>query len=229
MTALCDGFGFHYSADLLSSHDEETLADFLRAVPVVRNERQDLQSMFAFAPARWEGRDLAGRKMAAAGNPIWIDEAPTRGVALPRPLAGLRDRVAEQLLTMNRPGSCQLDSRAIGDLTSVYVDWYEVGGELDWHVDRSCYGPVVAGVSVGPGTASLRFVRHDDPRSLRVFKIEPRSLYFFHGAARYEPWRHAVSVDGGSRFGITFRSGLVSGHSGSLRRDLRSDVTLDVT
>lgn len=203
---------FIYEPGFLSETQAEELIAFFRQVPVRAPADQDLRHEFSFAQAQWEGKDVPGRKLAAAGDPIWLEGGPATGVTIPGPLASLRDEVSNRLQTMRLENLPALAGQSVLPLTSVYVDWYSAGGYLGPHVDRDCYGPVIAGVSVGTSTAVMRFFcEGHGANGAHEFELSPNSLYVFCGPIRHSPWQHEVLGGALERFGITFRSRYLAG------------------
>ncbi len=58
------------------------------------------------------------------------------------------------------------------------------------HIDRDCFGPVVATVSLG-SAVNMDFCR-DSTGDEYVQRLEPRSLVLLHGDARCK-WRHGIA------------------------------------
>lgn len=187
--------------DFLDADEHRRLAAFLRSVPTVPSGGRPSPSSFAFAAPTVESTVVSGRAEAAAGCPVWTADGPGSGAALPLPLAELAGRVSDHLA-----GEHDL-WRAAGTparrFTSVYVDRYLAGGSFVPHVDRDCYGPVVAGVSVGPGSCLLSF--RSGGRTAVGHVLHPGSLYVFSADLRRPPFTHAISSVTDLRFGVTFR------------------------
>ena len=190
-----------YKPDFLGETEHAELAAFLESVPTIPVDEYDPRRHFAYTRPRYDGVEITSRKEAAAGEPIWFDGAPVRGVKMPPLLSQLAHRVGAALPDLDRFGG------PAGPLsfTSVYVDWYEAGGYFVPHVDRESYGPVIAGVSVGAGAAALAFLHEGEPEAGGRLGVEPRSLYAFFGPIRYAPWKHRATDVTGRRFSITFR------------------------
>ncbi len=189
-----------------SAAEDQALAEFLCSVPL-QPEGRVRSGQFAFRRLHIDGHDVVGRLEAAAGEPIWRDGRIGKGAAIPAPLAALRDGI---VAAIDREGWWSLLEAQPQAMTSVYVDRYEAGGSFVAHTDRDFYGPVVAGVSVGPGEARISFTCTGAPAK-RVL-LPPRSLYLFAGRLRHPPWQHSIDDVTGLRFGVTFRS--ADRHSG---------------
>ena len=70
------------------------------------------------------------------------------------------------------------------------VNEYLPGQGIAPHIDRDCFGPVVATVSLGSGI-NMDFVRGAKVEN-HVLRLEPRSLLLLHGDARVA-WRHGIA------------------------------------
>jgi len=156
---------------------------------------------FAFFAPLVDGVRVAGRIEARAGWPVWDGHGPAPGAPMPPELETLAASVTDRLQTAD--GLRTPTSPAPNAFTSVYVDRYPAGGKFVAHTDRDIYGPVVAGVSIGPGSCTLTFLFEGKP----VFEHElrPRSLYAFAGRLRAAPCLHQVTGVSDVRFAISFR------------------------
>ncbi len=70
------------------------------------------------------------------------------------------------------------------------VNEYEPGQGIAPHIDRGCFGPVVATVSLG-SAVNMDF-SCDATGEEYVQRLEPRSLVLLHGDARWK-WRHGIA------------------------------------
>lgn len=70
------------------------------------------------------------------------------------------------------------------------INEYEPGQGIAPHIDRDCFGPVVATVSLGSGI-NMDFVRSATSEN-HVERLEPRSLLLLYGEARVA-WRHGIA------------------------------------
>ena len=70
------------------------------------------------------------------------------------------------------------------------VDEYKPGQGIAPHIDRDCFGPVVATVSLG-SAVNMDF-RCDATGEEFMQRLEPRSLVLMHGDARWR-WRHGIA------------------------------------
>jgi hypothetical protein len=192
----------YYLPDFLSVEEDRALVAYFGTVPHVEPSAYNPVEAFAFAHPVYDGVVVRGRSEAAAGEPIWFGGAAVRGTPMPPELVEVRDR-AEEVLGSSTDG--HLKRVAAARFTSVYVDHYEEGGLFVPHADRDCYGPIVVGVSIGPGSANLDFVNRDGAEPPHSIRLEPRSLYAFCGQVRWEPWLHRVTDVTGTRFAVSYR------------------------
>lgn len=70
------------------------------------------------------------------------------------------------------------------------VNEYLPGQGIAPHVDRDCFGPVIATVSLG-SAINMDFCC-DETGESHVQRLEPRSLVLMHGDAR-STWRHGIA------------------------------------
>lgn len=70
------------------------------------------------------------------------------------------------------------------------INEYRPGQGIAPHVDRDCFGPVIATVSVG-SAINMDFCCDATGKS-HVQRLEPRSLVLLHGDAR-STWRHGIA------------------------------------
>lgn len=192
-----------YLPGFLDSDRQAELERFLDAVPEVAPGHQEPAVAFTFTSPVVEGHVVvADRREAAAGWPVWSGSGPAVGVELPGPLKDLAREVGQCLtpLLPNLAGVLPDDLA----FSSVYVDRYDAGGAFVAHTDRHCYGPVVAGVSIGPGECRITFRE----RAEVVFQqhLAPGSLYAFAGRLRRSPCTHEIGDVDGRRYGLTLRT-----------------------
>ncbi|MCQ3811562.1 MAG: alpha-ketoglutarate-dependent dioxygenase AlkB [Acidimicrobiia bacterium] len=94
------------------------------------------------------------------------------------------------------------------------INEYLPGQGIAPHIDRDCFGPVVATVSLG-SAVNMDFCC-DSTGDEYVQRLEPRSLVLLHGDARFK-WRHGIAkrksdtlndqkIDRQRRVSITFRT-----------------------
>jgi hypothetical protein len=185
-----------YLPGFIARNEERELRRRFDSMPIAGERGHDPRSSFAFTHVFVDGREVQGRLEACAGWPIWYEAGAARGQELTPELAVMAARVRASVR----------DAFGDADFTSVYVDKYPVGGSFVPHVDRDIYGPVVAGVSVGSGTAELCFSDETNREREVVLKLEPRSLYAFGQSLRRHPWRHEIRDVSDVRYGVTFRS-----------------------
>jgi hypothetical protein len=192
---------FAYDTCFLPSDAHSGLLDYLRCVLGVSSDERDCAATFAFVAPHADGVVVEGRREAAAGTPVWTENGPADGVAMPRELAELASSVQQRIVGDGCRSEMGVEPVAF---TSVYVDRYPIGGSFVAHTDRECYGPVVAGVSIGPGSCRICFEAPDRPPFM--VDLAPRSLYVFTGDLRRTPWTHRIESVSDERFGVTFRS-----------------------
>lgn len=70
------------------------------------------------------------------------------------------------------------------------INEYELGQGIAPHIDRDCFGPVVATVSLG-SPVNMDF-SCDNTGDEYVRRLEPRSLLLLSGDARWK-WRHGIA------------------------------------
>ena len=70
------------------------------------------------------------------------------------------------------------------------INEYSPGQGIAPHIDRDCFGPVVATVSLG-SAVNMDFCR-ESTGDKHVQRLEPRSLVLLHGDARHK-WRHGIA------------------------------------
>ncbi len=85
---------------------------------------------------------------------------------------------AKQLLDSDQP------------FAQAIINEYLPGQGIAPHIDRDCFGPVVATVSLG-SAVNMDFCR-DSTDDEYVQRLEPRSLVLLYGDARCE-WRHGIA------------------------------------
>ena len=137
-----------------------------------------------------------------------LDESAHIG-PLPEWLAQLSYKVreaaseeAKRLLDPNQP------------FEQAIINEYEPKQGIAPHIDRDCFGPVVATVSLG-SAVDMDFCR-DFTQDEYTQRLEPRSLVLLYGDARYK-WQHGIAkrksdIWGGQRIerkrrvSITFRT-----------------------
>jgi alkylated DNA repair dioxygenase AlkB len=189
--------GLVYFPDFLNPEEEFQIRNFLNNTETISPDIYHPQKTFSFTNPIFDNIIVESRMMASAGTPIWHNNEVMSGVDIPQELAVLRD-IIEDYFIEDRDTDAPY-------FTSVYVDSYKDGGGFVPHVDRDCYGPVVAAISVGEGSATLRFINNETGETFD-FRAYPGSLYFMSGASRYDPWEHSVIDVEGHRYSVTFRN-----------------------
>lgn len=194
-----------YRRNAVGADEARALLQFLDTVPERNDDEVDATSEFAFIrhPTESGGR---GRAEAAAGEPIWLGTDWGRGVDIPSELLFLQHRVGEIATDLDFRGLLGFTPNL--SFTSTYVDRYLPGRGFFRHTDGDRYGAVIAGVSIGPGSAvfALWADDHDDSSPEVELTVEPNSIYFLCGPIRHSPWQHAIREVTDLRYGITWRT-----------------------
>jgi len=170
--------GFFYYPEILTSPDESTLLDHVRALD--------------FHEVKMRGQ-VARRRTTqfgwTYGYETWRIEP---GPPIPELLLAVRDRAAA------------LGGVAAEDLVEVLVTHYPVGAGIGWHRDAPMFG-VVVGVSLA-SACRFRFQRGKGAdRLTAVATLQPRSAYALDGAARWQ-WQHSIVETKTLRYSITLRT-----------------------
>ena len=194
---------FFYERDAVTIPEAEALLDFLNSRPRRDNETADPRGEFAFVT--YDGEEGVAREEAGAGEPIWLGADWGTGVPIPGEMGFLNQRVNRMASNLDLPDGVAGADRVF---TSVYVDRYLPSGGFFPHTDGDTYGPVIAGVSIGPGTARLAFWPDDETTRPPTanWLIEPNSIYFLCGPIRHHPWHHSIREVSDLRYGITWRT-----------------------
>jgi len=175
-----------------SRRELETALDQLPVVPAGDPRRFD---QLALSHPVIDEVVVTGRLEGAAGHPVWRQGA-TVGPPVPAFLKALGRLASDAIETMTGERH---------DFTSVYVDRFDAGGYFVPHTDRACYGPLVAGISLGDASCMLRFEKPDTDRRFHT-ELRPGSLYAFSGEIREPPWLHSTSGARARRWVVTFRT-----------------------
>ena len=146
---------FFYRRNAVTADEARVLLEFLDTVPERNDGEADAIPEFVFVRHSIE-EGHPGRAEAAAGDPIWLGTDWGRGVDIPSELVFLRERVGDAARDIDFGGLLGFSPNL--SFTSTYVDRYLPGGGFFPHTDGDRYGAVIAGVSVGPGSAKLRLV-----------------------------------------------------------------------
>ena len=113
-----------------------------------------------------------------------LDESARIG-PLPDWLTQLAHRVR---VAASQEAKCLLDAQR--PFEQAIINEYEQGQGIAPHIDRDCFGPVVATVSLG-SAINMDF-RCDTTGAEYVQRLEPRSLLLLFGDAR-SMWRHGIA------------------------------------
>lgn len=177
----------------------EHLVELLEGLPVVAADAWDPRRALALHHPVHGGGPIP-RAEAAAGVPVAWQGSAAVGAPMPPLLAQLAAAAGD--LCRRGLADLALNDRDL-ELTSVYVDRHRPGGQFPAHTDRDIYGPLVVCVSLGRGTAHLRYASGPDEVHVRV---PPGSVYALCGPARHAPWTHEVVTTSDHRWAITFRT-----------------------
>jgi alkylated DNA repair dioxygenase AlkB len=170
--------GFRYQADFLSSKEEHSLIQYIKALPFKEFEFHGFIGKRRIVSFGWR-YDFNGGGLAKTED-------------MPEFLYSLRAR-AENFASI---GS--------GHLQQVLITEYPPGAAIGWHKDRSVFGAVVGISILSPCTFRLR--RKAGHRwERRNLTAAPRSIYLLRGAAR-TVWEHSIPRVESLRYSITFRN-----------------------
>ena len=190
------GGSFFYQPDFLNTLGANRIDEFVESFAA-----QPPSALLSLAPPIADGTIVVGRMEGRWGWPVWGGSSAVLGDPIPPILQELMNAVSQRLSAealLWKQDECEPRS-----FTSVYVDRYPPGGNFVPHVDRSIYGPVIAGVSLGPGSCRLAFSTYGETTYER--HIAPRSLYAFTGMLRQAPCTHLVDQIDDRRTSVTFR------------------------
>jgi alkylated DNA repair dioxygenase AlkB len=80
---------------------------------------------------------------------------------------------------------------------------YPPGAPIGWHRDAPQFG-IVIGISL-LNPARMRLKPYQKEGRIASVTLEPRSIYMFRGAARWQ-WQHSIPAQEKLRYSITFRT-----------------------
>ena len=80
---------------------------------------------------------------------------------------------------------------------------YPPGAPIGWHRDAPQFGTVIGISLLNP--ARMRFKPYQKQGKIVSILLEPRSIYMFRGAARWQ-WQHSIPAHEKLRYSITFRT-----------------------
>ena len=154
--------------EFLSADDEAALSDCVYAGEWL----SDLSRRVQHYGYKYDYSNRRLDESACIGPlPLWLTE-------LARRIAAVAAGQAVGLVDARRP------------LEQAIVNEYEPGQGIAPHIDRDCFGPVVATVSLG-SAVDMDF-SCDATGAQYVQRLEPRSLVVMHGDARWK-WRHGIA------------------------------------
>ena len=162
--------GLEYYADFLAPHEETELLTQIDGYDAPWLD--DLSRRVQHFGYKY---DYSNRRLDATAH---IGPLPDWLVQLARHVWGAASAEPKRLLDARQP------------FVQAIVNEYLPGQGIAPHIDRDCFGPVVATVSLG-SAIDMDF-RCDATGHEFVQRLEPRSLVLLHGAARSE-WRHGIA------------------------------------
>jgi len=170
--------GFAYGEDVLSTADEQAVAQRLATLP--------------FQPFEFHSF-LGKRRVVSFG---WRYEYGSNDVQpsgpMPDFLLPLRDVAAS---------FAAVPAEA---LQQVLINEYQPGAGIGWHRDKPMFGDVIALSLLG--ACRLRFRREVNDEWQRTdITVMPRSAYVLRGPARWE-WQHSIPPAESLRYSLTFRT-----------------------
>jgi alkylated DNA repair dioxygenase AlkB len=171
--------GYVYEPDFLSRQEETQLLGQIQGLP--------------FSRARYK-QFLAYRRIVSYGGSY---DFSSRRLQAADPIA--------DFLHPLRARAAAWAGCAAEDFTHGLVTEYSPGTELGWHRDLPEFDLIV-GISL-LSSCRMRFRPYPPrPREKSIsVELEPRSIYRFQGAARWE-WQHSVPPVPALRYSITFRT-----------------------
>ena len=170
--------GFRYQAEIISSDDEQGLAEKIRELPLKEFE--------------FHGYVGKRRTISYGWHYDFGEERLRETSEMPAFLLAARERAATFAGLMPE------------DLPHALVTEYSPGTTIGWHRDKGVFDDVVGISLLSPCTFRLRrktasgWARYSHP-------LAPRSVYLLRGAARSE-WEHSIPAVEALRYSITFRS-----------------------
>ena len=186
--------GLEYHPDFLAASDEERL---LAHAPIDSLEwLTDLSRRVMHFGYKYDYTSRSLDETARIGPlPDWL-------ARLSHMVREAASEEAKQLLDPQRP------------FEQAIINEYEPKQGIAPHIDRDCFGPVVATVSLG-SAVNMDFCR-DFTADKFTQRLEPRSLVLLYGDARYK-WQHGIAkrksdtwggqkIERKRRVAITFRT-----------------------
>ena len=186
--------GLEYHPDFLAASDEERL---LAHAPVDSPEwLTDLSRRVMHFGYKY---DYTSRSLDESAR---IEPLPDWLARLSHMVREAASEEAKQLLDPQQP------------FEQAIINEYEPKQGIAPHIDRDCFGPVVATVSLG-SAVDMDFCR-DFTQDKYTQRLEPRSLVLLYGDARYK-WQHGIAkrksdtwggqrIERKRRVSITFRT-----------------------
>ena len=186
--------GLEYHSDFLAASDEESL---LAHAPIDNSEwLTDLSRRVMHFGYKY---DYTSRSLDETAR---IEPLPEWLALLSHMVREAASEEAKRLLDPQQP------------FEQAIINEYEPKQGIAPHIDRDCFGPVVATVSLG-SAVDMDFCS-DFTTDKFTQRLEPRSLVLLYGAARYK-WQHGIAkrksdicngqkIERKRRVSITFRT-----------------------
>lgn len=108
-----------------------------------------------------------------------------------------------QFLLSVRQRAAQFAGVTPDELVEGLILEYPPGAPIGWHRDAPQFG-IVIGISL-LNPARMRLKPYQKEGKITSVTLEPRSIYMFRGAARWQ-WQHSIPAQEKLRYSITFRT-----------------------
>jgi alkylated DNA repair dioxygenase AlkB len=171
--------GFRYRPELISTSEEGTLVARVRELPFRDFEFHGYTGKRRVVSFGWH-YDFSGRRLQKADD-------------IPDYLLVLRETAA---------AFAGMDPK---ELQHVLVTEYGPGAGISWHRDKAVFGEVVGISLLSPCLFRMRRAIAKKKWERIKLVLEPRSVYYLSGPARYE-WEHSIPQTEALRYSITFRN-----------------------
>ena len=171
----------------LLDHDSDTAPQGLECHPEFVSPAEEAELLGRIDGADWL-TDIA-RRVAHFGCKYDYSNRRLDDSARIGPLPEWLLSLARRARTAATPGIADLLD-AEQPFEQAIINEYLPGQGIAPHIDRDCFGPVVATVSLG-SAVNMDFVRADGSQR-HVERLEPRGLTLMSGDARIA-WRHGIA------------------------------------
>jgi alkylated DNA repair dioxygenase AlkB len=114
------------------------------------------------------------------------------------------DDIPEYLLPL-RAAAATFANLHPDEFQHVLVTEYGPGAGIGWHRDKAVFGEVVGISLLSPCVFRMRRAIAKKKWERMKLVLEPRSVYYLSGPARYE-WEHSIPQTETLRYSITFRN-----------------------